>query len=149
MSSATSGGVVARGAGPKRRGPNPETPIVANIRIALGMEPDLHLMRNHVGGSAEYNIEADEVRHQRFGLAKGSTDLVGILRRPMIDARTGQRVTVGTWFCLEVKTPVGRLSDDQKRWHRLARLFGAFVAIARNDNEARAALARARTGASE
>ena len=119
------------------RGANPETPIQQRIRLALGMEPDLYLMRNHVGGSEEYDIEADKVRHQRFGLAKGSADLVGILS------------PTGRWFCLEVKTAKGATLDDQLRWHALARKFGAFVAIARSPEEARAALDRARRGESE
>jgi hypothetical protein len=126
-----------------------ENVIQARIRVALGMEPDLYLMRNHVGGSEEYNPTRDEVRHQRFGLAKGSADLVGILLIPVILERSGRAAWFGRWFCLEVKKDSGVSSPDQLQWQALARKFGAFVAVVRSPEEAKAALVRARHGESE
>lgn len=114
-----------------------ESVIQSQIRLALGMEPDLVLWRNHVGGSSEYDPTRDEMRHHRFGIAPGSPDLVGVL------------APSGRWFCLEIKTPLGRLSPAQTQWHALARSRGAFVATVRSPEEAKQALARARTGASE
>lgn len=107
------------------------------ILAALGAERDLYLMRNQVGGSERFDVDTNEVRHERYGLAKGSSDLVGIL------------APSGRWFCLEVKTQTGSLDEDQRKWLALARRFGAFACVVRSVDEAVAALYRARAGESE
>lgn len=142
-----------------------EEVLQANIEIALGAEPDLLILRNAVG-VAEYTNKSDgRVRKFHYGLGKGSPDLVGILRRELRHRGPGWPViehydtdgvmrcfahtvpaVVGTWFCLELKSEDGRLSDDQKRVIAAWRSFGAFVACPRTVEEARAALERARRG---
>lgn len=114
-----------------------EAEIMRAILVALGAERDLYLMRNQVGGSERFDVDTNEVRHERYGLAKGSADLVGIL------------APSGRWFCLEVKTQTGSLDEDQRKWLALARRFGAFACVVRSVDEAVAALYRARAGESE
>lgn len=109
----------------------PETIIRRAQRAALVRTGHLLLWVNPVG--------KDRETHVRYGLGLGSPDLLGILR-------TG---TPGRLFGLETKTPVGRLSENQKRWHRVARAAGAFVAVARSEAEALEALGRALMGKSE
>lgn len=134
MSSTRSTGS-ARASG-RTRNPS-ENEIMREILAALGAEPDLYLMRNQVGGAERFDVETNEVRHERYGLAPGSSDLVAIL------------APSGRWFCLEVKTAIGRVDEEQTKWMALARKFGAFACVVRSVDEAIAALQRARAGESE
>ena len=64
----------------------------------------------------------------RYGLGLGSPDLVGVL------------VGSGRGFALEVKTGSGRLSPEQRAWHRAWSRAGAYVACVHSADEALAAL---------
>jgi len=108
-----------------------ESQLLHDVRLALGREPDLVLWRNS-SGAVETNG-----RWQTFGLCKGGSDIVGIL------------APAGRWFCLELKSERGRLTEDQKLFAALVRRLGGFCATARTVDEARAALERARAGAKE
>lgn len=121
---------------PRTRNPR-EIDIMRAIEVALGCEPDLALMRNQVGGAERFDADTNDVRHERYGLGIGSADLVGIL------------APNGRWFCLEIKTATGKPTDEQLRWMRMARRFGAFACVVRSVEEAKAALERARKGESE
>lgn len=96
------------------------------IRLALGSEPDLVLWRNNVGTAEHHGGRV------RYGLAPGSADLVGVLG--------------GRFVALEIKTPAGRLSPEQRAWLGLVRARGGFAAVVRSVEEAREAVARARRG---
>ena len=115
---------------------NPETVIQQQIRLALGGESDLTLWRNSTG-MAEHLDQHGRTFRQRYGLAVGSADLVGIL------APTGRMVA------LEVKTARGRTTPEQDQWLALVRARGGFAAVVRTVADARAAIARARMGAIE
>lgn len=106
---------------------NAETALQRNIRLAVNRTGRARLLRNHVGSTE---------RHIPFGLGTGSADLVGVLRN-------------GRGFCLEIKTPVGRLSTDQKRWLAATRKWNVFACVARSIEDAMAALDRAEQGACE
>jgi hypothetical protein len=110
----------------------PEQKIQYEVRLALGREPDLELNVNIQGVFCD---SRGIPRH--VGLSNGAPDLIGILG------------PAGRLFALEVKSENGRLSKDQflciARWKKL----GAFVAVVRSADEARAALQRARKGESE
>lgn len=110
-----------------------EREIQHEIRQALGQEPDLVLWRNNVG-VAKF-VKNGRQQTVAYGLAPGSADLVGIL--------------AGRFFALEVKTATGRASEEQRLWLNLVRTKGGFAAVVRSVDEARAALGRAREGASE
>jgi hypothetical protein len=71
----------------------------------------------------------------RYGLAVGSADLIGCLD--------------GRFVALEVKAATGRASPEQRQWLDLVRRNGGFACVVRSVDEARAAIARARTGARE
>lgn len=60
----------------------------------------------------------------RYGLAPGSADLVGIVKG------TGQ------FLAVEVKTPVGRLSDEQKAWLETVKQLGGLAFVWRSAEEA-------------
>lgn len=116
---------------------NPESILQARIRIALGMDPTLVLWRNTVGMSTHFDPRTNRTTSQRFGLAVGSADLVGIL------------APSGRFVALEVKTPTGRVRPEQSTWLALVRSRGGFAAVVRSVDDALAAIERARAGATE
>lgn len=101
---------------------NAETALCRNVRLALNRTGRVRVVRNNVG--------LDQTTGVRYGLGNGSPDLVGTLRG-------------GASFCLEIKTPRGRVSDDQEAWWRSARQWGVRGGIARSIEEAFALLAEA------
>lgn len=108
-----------------------EAPILQAIRIALGRLPDLRLWRNECG------VAKHAGRFVRYGLVRGSADLVGILG------------PAGRLFALEVKAPGGKLTNEQAAWLALVRRFGGFGCVAHSVDEAVSAYQRARNGGSE
>jgi hypothetical protein len=116
---------------------NEETRIMQEIRKALGLERDFTLWRNNVGKATAYDDKTpDKPRYIKFGLCPGSADLVGIL------------APSGRFVALEVKTPTGAFEDGQEEWLALVVRRGGFACVIRSVDDARAALARARAGAS-
>lgn len=109
----------------------PEARILRSILKEIGCEPDFRVFRNNVG-VAEY-------RGTRviYGLAVGSSDLIGVLRMPS---------GIGRFVALEVKSPDGMLTEPQEHWQHAVREMGAFACVVRSAAEARAALERARKG---
>jgi len=99
------------------------------IRLALTDEPGLVLWRNNTGVAEHRGARV------RYGLAVGSADLIGCLD--------------GRFVALEVKTPVGRATPEQRQWLDLVRRNGGFACVVRSVEEAHAAIARARTGAKQ
>lgn len=127
---------------------NPETILQTEIRLALGREPDLVLWRNGIG-LVDRQTATGQRYKQRFGLATGSSDLIGILSVPCLIGAAHVPITLGRLVALEVKTPRGVTSDDQRAFLALVRSKGGFAAIVRSVAEAEQAIARARLGASE
>lgn len=108
----------------------PEREVQHAIRLALGRMTDLVLWRNSTG------VARTEDRVMRYGLCVGSSDLVGIL------------APSGRFLALEVKTPIGRLTLEQRQFLELVRRRGGFACVVRSVEEAVAAIHRARAGAS-
>lgn len=112
-----------------------EKTIQNKIRLALGREPDLTLWRNNTG-HASYEAEGG-ARKVRYGLARGSSDLIGIL------APTGRLIA------LEVKRPGKSATEEQLLFLALVRRRGGFAAVVHSVEEARVAVDRARRGLHE
>ena len=107
-----------------------EAEIQDAIRLAahsLG----LVLWRNNTG------LAVDGLRRIRYGLAVGSSDLVGIL------------VPEGRFVALEVKAPGKRPTPEQERFLDLVRRSGGFAAVVRSVEDVRVLIDRARRGESE
>lgn len=113
-----------------------ERDVLQEIRLELGREPDLTLWRNSTGVTVELGAAGDR-RTIRYGLAVGSSDLIGIL------APSGRLVA------LEIKSSTGRVTSEQVQFLEVVRRRGGFGAVVRSVDEARAALERARRGANE
>lgn len=117
-----------------------ESEILADIRKALGREPDLVLWRLSQGGA----MAREGGQTYRAGLSvNGAADLIGILSVDWDDNE------VGMFFALEVKSARGKQSAAQVLWGNLVRKMGGFYAVVRSVEEARDALERARLGKSE
>lgn len=123
-----------------------EAEIQAQIRKALGAVPGAVFWRNNVGLTGHSStcpkcghIQQDEEDGPRirYGLCKGSSDLIGML------------YPSGRLIALEVKTPKGRATPEQLLFLDLVRRRGGFATIVRSPEEALAAIDRCRAGLSE
>jgi len=104
-----------------------ETALMDAIRLELGSDPDLVLWRNNVGMAWMKNGAP-----VRFGVGgPGAADLVGMYR--------GRAVFV------EIKTPTGRQSPEQRTFQQLVERKGGTYAILRSVDDARAWLSTLRT----
>lgn len=108
----------------------PENVLQSEIRLALGMLPDLVLWRNATGVGEQW--DGSKASTLRYGLCIGSSDLIGILS------------PTGRFVALEVKTATGRVSDDQERFLALVRRMGGYGAVVRSVADALAAVEEAR-----
>lgn len=99
-----------------------ETQIMDAVFLALGGTGKILLYRNNCGTA--------QVRgyHIKFGVGNpGGSDFVGVYR--------------GRAVYIEIKTPAGRQSDEQKRFQQCVERHGAIYKILRSADEARAWLA--------
>ena len=91
------------------------------VRLVLGGDRAGVWWRNNVG-------LAEQRGHTiRYGLGNGSADLIGLFR--------------GHFVAVEVKTPTGRQTQEQRLWQSLVESKGGVYAIVRSEDDARALLA--------
>lgn len=109
---------------------NPETVIQQQIRLALGARADLRLFRNNTGTLPDPRTG----RPIQFGLAKGSADLIGLRTITITPDMIGQQVAVFT--SIEVKTPTGRVTPEQRNWLEMVQQRGGLAGIARSVRDA-------------
>lgn len=112
-----------------------ETAVQQNIRLALGKRPDVRLFRNNVGMA-----ETSDGRVVRFGLCKGSSDLVGWKSVAVTPDMVGKRVAV--FIALEVKAGKGRTTEAQRAFLDRVAVDGGIAGVARSVGEAEALLCR-------
>jgi hypothetical protein len=70
----------------------------------------------------------------RFGLHKGSSDLIGITPVTITPDMIGKRM--GIFTAIEVKTPKGKPTDEQINFIQRVRDLGGFAGVARSVEEA-------------
>ena len=107
------------------------TRLVSEIRAALGMEPDLALWPLRQARAVPLRGGAHP---QFYGLVKGASDLLGILKPN------------GLLVGLEAKTGKARRSPDQISWSELVKMCGGFYATVRSVRDAKRAIELARQG---
>ena len=109
---------------------NSETTLQQQIRLALGQRPDLRLFRNQVGQLPDPRSG----RWVQFGLAKGSSDLIGFKTVEITPEMVGKKLAV---FCsIEVKTAKGKLSPMQHNWLSCVNKAGGITGVARSVQDA-------------
>ena len=110
---------------------NKETTLQQEIRLALGQLPDLRMFRNQVGQLPDLRTG----RPVQFGLAKGSSDLIGFKTIEITQDMVGS--SVAQFVSIEVKTPKGRPTEIQKNWLQCIKSAGGISGIARSIEDAK------------
>jgi hypothetical protein len=111
-----------------------ETHLQQEIRLALGIRPDLRLYRNNCGSLPDPRTG----RLVTFGLARGSADLIGWRTITVTPAMVGTRLAIFT--SIEVKTPTGRVRPEQQAWLQAVQQAGGIAIVARSVPDAELAL---------
>jgi len=109
-----------------------EQAIQQRIRLELG-RGDVRLWRNNTGCLQDRNG-----RMVRFGLAPGSSDLIGLRRVRIGPEHVGMDLAV--FAAVEVKDARGRASPEQVRFVEVVRDLGGLAGVARSVDEARSIL---------
>lgn len=116
---------------------NAETPIMQAIRLAIGGRRDARIFRNNVGMA----FLADGTT-RRYGLCKGSSDLIGWRTVTITPAMVGRRLAVFT--AIEVKAPGGRASVEQVAFINAVNAAGGLAGLADSIPKALAIVERLR-----
>lgn len=105
-----------------------EHEIQQRIRLACGRGP-VRLWRNNTGALVD-----QQGRFVRFGLCKGSSDLIGLRSLEITPEMVGQRLA--QFVALEVKTASGVVSPEQRAFLRVVQELGGVAAVCRSVEEA-------------
>jgi len=110
-----------------------EHEIQQRIRLACGHGP-VRLWRNNSGALID-----QQGRLVRFGLGKGSSDLIGLRSVVVSPEMVGQRLA--QFVALEIKTARGVVSTEQRAFLQLVDQLGGVAAVCRSIEAAQQALA--------
>ena len=105
-----------------------EQRIQQEIRLALG-NGSVRLWRNNTGC-----LKDQQGRPVRFGLCKGSSDLIGLRSITIGPEHVGQ--TLAVFAAVEVKTPTGRTTPDQRAFIDAVAGMGGLAGVARSVEDA-------------
>ena len=109
-----------------------EHEIQQRIRLACGRGA-VRLWRNNTGALVD-----QQGRFVRFGLCKGSSDLIGLRSVVVTPEMVGQRIA--QFVALEVKTAQGVVSPEQQAFLRLVQELGGVASVCRSIEQAQAVL---------
>ena len=109
-----------------------EHEIQQRIRLACGRGP-VRLWRNNTGALVD-----QQGRFVRFGLCKGSSDLIGLRSVVVTPEMVGQRIA--QFVALEIKAPQGVVSPEQQAFLRLVQELGGVASVCRSIEQAQAVL---------
>lgn len=105
-----------------------EHEIQQRLRLACG-RGTVRLWRNNTGALVD-----QQGRFVRFGLCKGSSDLIGLRSLEITPELVGQRLA--QFVALEIKTAQGVLRPEQQAFLRLVQQLGGVAAVCRSVEEA-------------
>jgi hypothetical protein len=109
-----------------------EHEIQQRIRLACGRGA-VRLWRNNTGALVD-----QQGRFVRFGLCKGSSDLIGLRSLEITPELVGKRLA--QFVALEIKAPQGVASPEQQAFLRLVQELGGVAAVCRSIQQAQAVL---------
>lgn len=98
---------------------------IQNKILALS-RGNVRLFRNNVGFDATNKV--------KYGLAPGSSDLIGWTKRAITTQDVG--TTVAVFTAIEVKKPGGRVSDKQKTFIKAVQTSGGIADVCYSLEEA-------------
>lgn len=107
-----------------------ENQIQQEIRLAVGQEKNLRLFRNETGSLPNPRTG----KWVDFGLAKGSSDLIGFKTVEVTPDMVGEKLAV--FISLEVKNKRGKLSELQHNWLQVVKRAGGITGVARSIQDA-------------
>ena len=110
-----------------------EHEIQQRIRLACGRRA-VRLWRNNTGALVD-----QQGCFVRFGLCKGSSDLIGLRSLEITPEMVGQRVA--QFVALEVKSASGVIRSEQRAFLQLVQQLGGVAAVCRSIEQAQAVLA--------
>jgi len=105
-----------------------ENEIEREIRLELGRSESVRVFRNSVGQAVVNG------RTIRYGLLKGSSDLIGWRKLEITPDMVGS--TIAQFVGVEVKTATGRLRPEQKLWLNMVNEAGGKAIVARSPEAA-------------
>tara|TARA_B100001778_G_scaffold313809_1_gene298546 strand:+ start:700 stop:1044 length:345 start_codon:yes stop_codon:yes gene_type:complete len=105
-----------------------EAYVQNKIRLAVG-SGDVRLFRNNTGALMDQNG-----RLVKFGLCKGSSDLIGFRSITITQDMVGSKVAI--FSAIEVKDK-GKTTVDQKNFLNIINNSGGYAGVARNINDAK------------
>jgi hypothetical protein len=109
-----------------------EHEIQQRIRLACGRGP-VRLWRNNTGALVD-----QQGRFVRFGLCKGSSDLIGLRSLEITPELVGKRIA--QFVALEIKTNCGVVSPKQRAFLQAVQDLGGLAAVCRSVQQAQAVL---------
>jgi len=109
-----------------------EQALQQQIRLQLSRGP-VRLWRNNVGALRDHRGQL-----VRYGLCPGSSDLIGLRQLTIGPEHLGQTLAVFT--ALEIKTPSGRLSEEQRHFLAIVQQLGGISGVARSVQDAQGLL---------
>ena len=107
-----------------------ENQIQQEIRLAVGQEKNLRLFRNETGSLPNPRTG----KWVDFGLAKGSSDLIGFKTIEVTPDMVGEKLAVFT--SIEVKNKRGKVSELQHNWLQVVKKAGGITGVARSIQDA-------------
>jgi len=117
----------------------PHSALKEKLKIELGQEPDFRFWNNPVGVAVGFDAKAGQVTHARYGLRKGSADLIGIQALHI----EGMGV-LGRFVSIELKCGRDKQSEEQLLWQGIMHTFGAAHIVARSVDDVRMELEHGR-----
>ena len=105
-----------------------EAYVQNKIRLAIG-SGDVRLFRNNTGALLDM-----QGRLVKFGLCKGSSDLIGFRSITITPDMVGQKIAV--FSAIEVKDK-GKATVDQKNFINIINNAGGYAGVAKNVNDAK------------
>ena len=105
-----------------------EAYVQNKIRLAIG-SGDVRLFRNNTGALLDM-----QGRLVKFGLCKGSSDLIGFRSITITPDMVGQKIAV--FSAIEVKDK-GKATVEQKNFINIINNAGGYAGVAKNVNDAK------------
>jgi hypothetical protein len=109
-----------------------EAEILRAVQLRIGARPDCRVFRNSVGVARDQSGQVI-----RFGLAPGSSDLIGWVTRKACGC--------ARFFAPEIKSETGRQTPEQKLFERAVLSAGGIYLLVRSADDAERAVIEAAT----